>query len=299
MTYARLEKPPEIGMDASRVPVGREEFLSSLRRPGSETRLVATSSTGADLVIDASRGGRAYLAAQREDGWLCFDYDPRGLVLSMGSFLRGSFASVTFHRTQMIQFRPINNYLSLKVVERPGEEILMPDDALPEVRWAHVLETGPGVPDMQGGTTRSLLNKGDLVCVMAHGRELVRLSRLGGEDCFVASELDVMCIGTLEDNTVKLKPLGVLVEIAKVEDPRPESGVLMPDSKVAPPTVGIVRSVGKGYADFNGNPIEHQVQVGQKVIFDPYKAMVVDCKPIGVAEKRYLVMHGDIWGVLE
>jgi len=191
------------------------------------------------------------------------------------------------------------------MIDKAEQDILVPDLLAAEDRWANVLEVGVGVPDMKGNLITSLLAPGDIAYVMAHGRELVRLNSAGlGEDIFTASELDVMCKAELvkeEDKEeivdVKIVPLGMFVEIEKVEPPKPS--VLIVESKAVPPTVAVVKSVGVGWKDFFGNEVKHQVKPGDKIVFDPYKAMVLDLAPLGIKEKRYLILHGDIWGKVE
>lgn len=196
-------------------------------------------------------------------------------------------------------FLPLNNYLSLEMIETEEGAVLLPDNAKKEGRWAKVLATGPGVPDMKGGLVTSLLAPGDTAYVMAHGREIAHLREAGFEkDVSTASELDVMCTAEISEEKgekkVILRPLGMYIEIEKVE--APEKDILVPDSKAVPSSVGIVKSLGYGWKDIFGNTIDHQVKVGDKVIFDPYRALVLDMEPLGLNEKRYLVLHGDIWG---
>lgn len=189
------------------------------------------------------------------------------------------------------------------MVEKAVSNVFMPDLLAAEDRWAEVLDVGIGVPDMKGNMTPSLLNPGDIAYVMAHGRELVRLAAAGlGEDIFTASELDVMCkVETSEEEegklAMKLVPLGMFIEIEKVEPPKPD--ILIVENKAVPPTVAVVKSVGIGWKDFFGNEVKHQVKPGDKIVFDPYKAMVLDMAPLGLNEKRYLILHGDVWGKVE
>jgi co-chaperonin GroES (HSP10) len=204
-----------------------------------------------------------------------------------------------------VKFTPINNYLSLEMVDKANPLILIPDSAKKEYRWAKVLDTGPGVPDFDGSLCPPPVSKGDIVYIMAHGREFVRLAEFGGTDVYTASELDAMCILDLEDEFTmetkdfKIKPLGVYIEIEKVEPLVTASTILLPDSKTTPTHVGIVKSLGKGWKDLNGKPIEHQVAVGNKVAFNGYNPCVVDLEPLGVEDKRFLVMHTDIYGIIE
>jgi co-chaperonin GroES (HSP10) len=202
-----------------------------------------------------------------------------------------------------INFKPLNNYLSLDVLKKveQEDEVLVPDHAQKEIRWARVKETGLGVPDMKGNLVPSELKKDDLVCVMAHGRELVRFDKIGiNEEIYCASELDVMCIAkTDKENNLFLQPLGSLIQIKKITPPEEDEDILLPDAKVIPPSIGEVISVGIGWIDVNSNKIEFQVKPGDIVVFDPYRALVVDLTPLGVKEVRYLIMHGDIWGKVE
>ena len=193
-------------------------------------------------------------------------------------------------------FKPINNYVSLEMVEKANPLVLLSDYAQKEYRWGKVLDTGAGVPDFNGDITPPVVQPGDIAYVMAHGRELVNLELVGGQDIHVASELDIMC--TIEDeDSMKLKPLGVYIEIEKV-DKEEQKLVLLPDSKTTPTHLGRVVSLGKGWKDIGGATIEHQVAVGDLVAFNGYSPCIVDLEPLGINEKRFLIMHTDIYGVV-
>lgn len=198
----------------------------------------------------------------------------------------------------MYKIKPLNNNITLKVIDNYNPDVLIQDQAVREFRWCEVLDVGPGFPDFNGIIEPPIVKPGDIVYVMAHGREMVNLSEIGGEDCYVASELDMMCI--LEDKeTYKIKPLGVFVEVEKIDTPDTESTVVMLDSKKTPPCRAVVKSLGKGWKDVSGNPIDFQVEVGDIIVFDPHKPLVVHLESLGLNEKRYLVMHTDIYGILE
>ena len=184
----------------------------------------------------------------------------------------------------------------MRMVDNAKPIIMVVDNAQIEYRWGEIEGVGPGSPDFNGSIQPVNLSPGDMAYVMAHGRELVDLSMWGGENLHVASELDIMC--TIDMTDLTLKPLGVMIEIEKLEKQITESTVLLPDSKEVPVNAGKVKSVGKGWFDISGNPIEHQVNIGDIVLFDPYKVMVVNLEPLGINEQKFLIMHNDIYGVL-
>ena len=198
----------------------------------------------------------------------------------------------------MTTFKPINNYVSLKKVEEKASLIMLPDAAKPENRWAEVLNVGPGFPNLMGQLEPSNVNVGDIVYVMAHGREFIDLSSVGGEEVYLASELDIMCkIEDLEKMT--LKPLGIYIEVEKEESEVTASTVVVSQNRQTPANIGVVKSVGTGWLDISGNPIKHHVKVGDRVVFNPYHPGVIDMEALGFSERRYLIMHSDLYGIVE
>jgi co-chaperonin GroES (HSP10) len=193
-----------------------------------------------------------------------------------------------------MKIKPVNNYLTFNLIDDANPDIVSIDSAKKEYRWGKVLDVGPGFPDFNGKIQPSQLKQEDTVYVMAHGKEVVELPN--SDPFYVASELDIMCKIDLENLT--LKPLGNYIEIEKIETKEEDSLILMPDSKTVPPALGVVKSLGYGWTDATGNPIEHQVSVGSTVVFNPYNTLIVDLEPLGFNEKRYLIMHTDIYGEL-
>ena len=194
--------------------------------------------------------------------------------------------------------KPLNNYVHLQLFEQPesNSRVLISEYAETEMRWGKVLNTGPGLPNLNGDLEKSMLNKDDLVYVMAHGRELVPLDDLGEESCCIASELDIMCI--MEDiETKRILPLGSWLHVEKIESEA--SNILIVDSKKTPTSWGRVVRVGKGWSDYIGRPIPFQVKEGDVVMFNPFSPAVVDLSALGHDENLYLVLHTDIYAVDE
>lgn len=198
----------------------------------------------------------------------------------------------------------INNYCVLDVI-LPSTEvkkgaIIMPNTTQVTPRWAKVTSIGPGVYDAHGTLRKPDVLIGDTVYAMAHGQFAIHKSSTHETGTLaVTSALDILVI--LKDmNTLQIQPLGSYIEIEKVElDIQNESGIEMPDVRKAPTNVGIVKSVGIGWTGPYGDPIPMQVKVGDKVVYSPLRTMVVDFISLGLDEKKYLIQHGDIIGILE
>lgn len=196
------------------------------------------------------------------------------------------------------RIKTINNYVGLEMVRPPkpaADALILPDEVKKEPRWGTVVCVGPGVPDLGGGLTKPLVNPGDVVYTMAHGREVVGL---GEGNVSVTSELDILAI--LEDLEKRsLIPLGDWVHVEKIKQPPAADDLILPDSRQAPPEWARVVRVGKGWRSYDGHPIAMQVKEGDLVAIDPYKAVIVDLSDLGASEKLFLISHGDIFGVLE
>jgi co-chaperonin GroES (HSP10) len=194
--------------------------------------------------------------------------------------------------------KPLNNYVHLELFEQPesNSRILLSEYSETEMRWGKVLNTGPGLPNLNGDLEPSMLAKDDLVYVMAHGRELIPLDDLGEESCCIASELDIMCI--MENiETKQIQPLGTWIQVEKIEPE--ESAILIVDSKKTPTSRGRVVKLGKGWTDYVGRPIQFQVKEGDIILFNPFSPAVVDLSALGHDENLYLVLHTDLYAVDE
>jgi chaperonin GroES len=203
-----------------------------------------------------------------------------------------------------MNIKAINNYCFLEVLH-PAEEvkkgfIVMPGITTNAPRWARVISTGEGVIDGNGTFRKPDVDPEDIVYVTAHGQYSIHKdANYETDNLAAASVLDVLV--KLEDmETLKIQPLGAYIEIEKIEiNDKSEHGIELPDSRKTPTNLGRVISVGIGWTGPNGHPIPMQVKVGDKVVYSPLRTMVVDFSTLGRDEKKYLVQHGDIIGVVQ
>lgn len=203
-----------------------------------------------------------------------------------------------------MNIRAVNNYCILEVIQTADEMkkglIILPGIVNQTPRWAKVLSTGEGVYDGHGVLRKPDVAKGDLVYVMAHGQYSIHKDTISeGDNLAAASILDIMV--KMEDmESCKIQPLGSYIEIEKIEvDQKTEFGIELPDSRKVPTNIGKVISVGIGWTGPFGDAIPMQVKVGDKIVYSPLRTLVVDFSGLGIDEKRYLVQHGDIIGVIE
>jgi chaperonin GroES len=203
-----------------------------------------------------------------------------------------------------MNIRAINNYCILEIIQTAEEMkkglILLPGVTSQTPRWAKVLSTGEGVYDGNSVLRKPDVEVGDLVYVMAHGQYSIHRDTVKeGDNLAAASVLDIMV--KLKDlESLQIQPLGGYVEIEKIEvDQKTEFGIELPDSRKVPTNLGRVTSVGIGWTGPFGNPIPMQVKVGDKIIYSPLRTLVVDFSGLGLDDKRYLIQHGDIIGVVE
>lgn len=195
----------------------------------------------------------------------------------------------------------INNYCTLQMI-KPGQQkrglIFIPEKEDTTSRWGEVLTVGPGVYDVTGDLRKPDVSIGDLAYVTAHGQYHVYKNSAHEYDITAASVLDILAImKNLE--TLEIQPLGSLIEIEKEEiSDTCEGGIEMIDTRKSPTNIGIVKSVGIGWSGPSGIPIPMQVSKGDRVIYNPLRLMVVDFSGLGSEEKRYLIHHGDIIGII-
>jgi len=198
----------------------------------------------------------------------------------------------------------INNYAILDVIQPPEEirkgVIVLPGIVNVTPRWAKVVSVGDGIIDGHGTARKPDVDIGQTVYVTAHGQYGIhKNASMEIDNIAAASILDILAI--LEDlETMKIQPLGSYVEIEKIEiDEKSEHGIELPDSRKTPTNLGIVKTVGIGWTGPYGTPIPMQVNVGDKVVYNPLRTMIVDFSSIGKDEKKYLIQHGDILGVVK
>ena len=93
-----------------------------------------------------------------------------------------------------------------------------------------------------------------------------------------------------------LKPLGnrVVLEVVEEEQTTP-SGIVLPESAKQKPNFAEVVAVGAGKFTENGERLEMEVSVGDKVVFEEYAGTEIKYEG-----KEYLVLHDtDIIAIVE
>jgi chaperonin GroES len=103
-------------------------------------------------------------------------------------------------------------------------------------------------------------------------------------------------VAVAEKVNVKITPLGDRVLVERIEaDQRSPGGIVLPGTAKEKPQEGIVRAVGKGGKDKNGNVTPVAVKVGDKIIFGKYSGSEVKLEG-----KEYVVVReDDIIGIIE
>ncbi|NMA91776.1 MAG: co-chaperone GroES [Firmicutes bacterium] len=88
---------------------------------------------------------------------------------------------------------------------------------------------------------------------------------------------------------MNLKPLGdrVVVKVLEAEE-KTASGIVLPDKAKEKPQEGEVMAVGTGKVLDNGNRMEMEVQVGDKIIFSRYAGTEIKVKG-----EDYLILRQD------
>ena len=88
---------------------------------------------------------------------------------------------------------------------------------------------------------------------------------------------------------MNLKPLSdrVVVKVLEAEE-KTASGIVLPDKAKEKPQEGEVMAVGTGKVLENGNRMEMDVKVGDKVIFSRYAGTEVTVKSV-----EYLILRQD------
>ena len=94
----------------------------------------------------------------------------------------------------------------------------------------------------------------------------------------------------------KLRPLGDRVLVKRVEqEEQTRGGIILPDSAKQKQEVGEVVAVGPGKKDKDGNLIEMNIQVGNRVMWEKYGAQEVSLED----EEFIFVKFDDIIAIIE
>jgi len=95
---------------------------------------------------------------------------------------------------------------------------------------------------------------------------------------------------------LNVKPLGdrVLVELVEEKETK-KGGIIIPDTAKEKPTEGLVRALGTGKTDDNGNKVPFEVKVGDRVLVSKYGGT-----EIKIDGKEYKIFGADdLIGVIE
>jgi chaperonin GroES len=94
---------------------------------------------------------------------------------------------------------------------------------------------------------------------------------------------------------VSIKPLGDRIVLEAIEkEEKTASGIVLPDTAKEKPQEGRVIAVGSGRWE-NGQKIELEVKVGDRVIFSKYAGTEVK-----VGDKEYLILReSDVLAIVE
>ncbi len=96
--------------------------------------------------------------------------------------------------------------------------------------------------------------------------------------------------------SVKVKPLGDRVLIKHVdEDEQVRDGIIIPDSAKEKPQEAEVFALGTGAKDSDGNAIEFNVKIGDRVLTSKYGGTEVKID----GDTYLLVREDDILGIIE
>ncbi|MCD4653809.1 co-chaperone GroES [bacterium] len=97
--------------------------------------------------------------------------------------------------------------------------------------------------------------------------------------------------------SLKIRPLNdrIIVERLENEQQTSTGGIIIPDSAKEKPQEGKILAVGPGKRDEDGDRMDPDVKVGDRVLFGKYAGT-----EIKIDGKEYLIMReDDILGVLE
>jgi len=95
---------------------------------------------------------------------------------------------------------------------------------------------------------------------------------------------------------INIRPLGDRIVVEPIEqDETTSSGLLLPETAKEKPQQGMILAAGLGRRDDDGDRIEMDVKVGDKVLFAKYAGT-----EIKIDGKKMLIMkESDILGVIE
>ena len=92
------------------------------------------------------------------------------------------------------------------------------------------------------------------------------------------------------------RPLGDRVLVKRVEEEtKSKGGIIIPDTATEKPQIGVVVSVGPGGRDKDGNRIEIDVKVGDRIVFGKWAGTEVK----DVAPDHIILKSDEIFGILE
>ena len=97
--------------------------------------------------------------------------------------------------------------------------------------------------------------------------------------------------------SLKIRPLNDRIIVERLENEQQTStcGIIIPDSAKEKPQEGKILAVGPGKRDEDGDRMDPDVKVGDRVLFGKYAGT-----EIKIDGKEYLIMReDDILGVLE
>jgi chaperonin GroES len=94
---------------------------------------------------------------------------------------------------------------------------------------------------------------------------------------------------------INVKPLRDRVLIQPLEEKEvKKGGIIIPDTAKEKPQEGTVIALGTGKLDDNGEKIDFNVKVGDKVLISKYGGT-----EINIEDEKYLIMReGDILGII-
>ena len=88
---------------------------------------------------------------------------------------------------------------------------------------------------------------------------------------------------------LNVKPLGDRVLVEPVEEKEvKKGGIIIPDTAKEKPTEGLVRALGTGKTDDNGNKVPFEVKVGDRVLVSKYGGT-----EIKIDGKEYKIFSAD------
>jgi co-chaperonin GroES (HSP10) len=197
-----------------------------------------------------------------------------------------------------VRLKAVNNYIvtdKVVVEDQTINGLYIPDTQQKNCRWHKVTSVGEGAVDFNGENIPVEIDEEDFVYIQNHGQFEIEGNYYEGEDCVVASVNDVLV--KYKDSI--MTPLGNLIEIEKIEkEDQIENGLHMTKTYKYPSNVGRVIKLGLGWKTPTQRSIPFQVKEGDIVVYNPFAERTLVMEPLEEG-KRYLISHGDIFGVVE